>query len=132
MCLGLLKYNIRIFSIQHSKKKSKTLKEKELNHQNQYNKAKQRFENDSSDANSTLLWIAQKELETFYEKKVEGIIRSRARWYEHGEKSSKYFLNLEKRNHVKKHIRKLYINELLTTDPLKILNEQKCFCQELY
>ena len=83
-----LKYNIRIFSIQHSKKKSKTIKEKELNLQNQYNKAKQRFENDSNNANSTLLWIAQKELETFYEKKVEGIIiRSRARWYEHGERS---------------------------------------------
>ena len=72
-------------------------------------------------------------METFYEKKVEGIIiRSRARWYEHGERSSKYFLNLEKRNHVKKHIRKLCINGLLTTVPLRILNEQKRFYQELY
>ena len=104
-----------------------------MNLQSQYNKAKQRFENDSNDTNSTLLWIAQKELETFYEKKVEGIIiRSRARWYEHGERSSKYFLNLEKGNHVKKHIRRLCINGLLTTDPLKILNEPKCFYQELY
>ena len=101
--------------------------------QNKYNKAKQRFENDSNDANSTLLWIAQEKFETFYEKKVEGIIiRSPARWYEHGERSSKYFLNLEKRNHVKKHIRKLDINGFLTTDPLKILNEQKRFYQELY
>ena len=70
---------------------------------------------------------------SFYEKKVEGIIiRSQARWYEHGERSFKYFLNLEKRNHVKKHIRKLCINGLLTTDTLRILNEQKCFYQELY
>ena len=104
-----------------------------MNLQNKYNKAKQRFENDSNDANSTLLWIAQEELETFYETKVEGIIiRSRARWYEHGERSSKYFLNLEKRNYVKKHIRKLDINGVLTTDSLKILNEQKRFYQELY
>ena len=45
-------------------------------------------------------------------KKVEGIIiRARARWHEHGEKNSKYFLNFEKRNHIKKHIRKLYISE---------------------
>ena len=29
------------------------------------------------------------------------IIRARARWHENGEKSTKYFLNLEKRNHVK-------------------------------
>ena len=128
-----LKYNIRNFSIQHSKRKSKIIKEREMNLQNKYNKAKQRFENDSNDANSTLLWIAQEELETFYEKKVEGIIiRSRARWYEHGERSSKYFLNLEKRNHVKMHFRKLDINGVLTTDPLKILNEQKRFYQELY
>ena len=78
-------------------------------------------------------WIAQKELESFYEKKVEGtIIRSLARWYEHGERSSKYFLNLEKRNHVKKHICKLHINGSITTDPLRILNEQKRFYQELY
>ena len=104
-----------------------------MNLQNKYNKVKQRFENDSNDANSTLLWIAQEELETFYEKKVEGIIiRSRARWYEHGERSSKYFLNLETRNRVKKHIRKLSTNGFFTTDPLKILNEQKRFYQELY
>ena len=104
-----------------------------MNLQIKYNKAKQRFENDSNDENSTPLWIAQEELKTFYEKKVEGIIiRSRARRYEHGERSSKYFLNLEKRNHVKKHIRKLSINGFLTTDPLKILNEQKRFYQELY
>ena len=65
-----LNYNIRNFSIQHSKKKkSKTIKERKMNLQNKYNKAKQRFENDSNDANSTLLWIAQEELETFYEKK---------------------------------------------------------------
>ena len=128
-----LKYNIINFSMQHLKKKSKPIKERERSLQNKYNKAKQKFENDSSDANSTLLWTAQEELETFYEKKVEGIIiRSRARWYEHGERSSKYFLNLEKRNHVKKHIRKLHINGFLTTDPLKILNEQKRFYQELY
>ena len=33
---------------------------------------------------------------------------------------------------MKKHIRKLDINGVLTTDPLKILNEQKRFYQELY
>ena len=34
-------------------------------------------------------------------KKNKGIIlRARARWHGHGEKSTKYFLNLEKRNHV--------------------------------
>ena len=54
----------------------------------------------------------------------------RSRWHEYGEKSSKYFLNLEKRNHVKKHI--LSINNSLTTDPTVILAEQKHFYQDLY
>ena len=51
--------------------------------------------------------------------KVGGIIlRARARWHEHGEKNSKYFLNLEKRNHVKKHVRKLHISGVISTDSL--------------
>ena len=60
------------------------------------------------------------------------IIRARARWHEHGEKSTKYFLNLEKRNHIKKHMRKLNVNGSITTDPLNILSEQQRFYQELY
>ena len=72
-------------------------------------------------------------LELFYEEKVKGIIiRARARWHEYGEKSTKYFLNLEKRNHVKKHMRKLNINGSFTTDPFKILSEQQRFYEELY
>ena len=39
------------------------------------------------------------------------IIRSRARWYEDGEKSSKYFLNLEKRNFESKLMPSLKIGE---------------------
>ena len=43
-----------------------------------------------------------------------------------------FFLNLEKRNHVKKHIRKLLINGFLTTDPYRILLEQKHFYEDLF
>jgi len=73
------------------------------------------------------------ELESMYDKKVEGlIIGARARWHEHGEKNSKYFLNLEKRNHIKKHIRKLYFSGVISTDPLSIMNAQKEFYTKLY
>ena len=42
------------------------------------------------------LEIHQIEYDRHYEYIVQGtIIRSRANWYEHGEKSDKYFLNLE-------------------------------------
>ena len=45
-------------------------------------------------------------LEALYNYITEGIImRSKSNWYEFGEKSSKYFLNLEKRNKAKSHVR---------------------------
>ena len=80
------------------------------------------LESDPSDLNKIPLNEINEKLELFYEERVKGIIiRARARRYEHGERSSKYFLNLEKRNHVKKHIRKLTVNNSLTTDPCTIL-----------
>jgi len=65
-------------------------------------------------------------------KKVEGIIvRSRARWHKHGEKSTKYFLNLEKRNHIRKH-RKLNLSGVITTNPFEILEVEKTYYKNLY
>ena len=67
-------------------------------------------------------------------KKTRGaIIRSRARWYEYGEKNSKYFLHLEKVNYRRKYISSL-INHYGTriNDPNEILNEERNFFKELY
>ena len=47
-------------------------------------------------------------------------------------KSSDYFINSEKRIHVKKYMRKLSINNSLTTDPKVILAEQNRFYQDLH
>ena len=44
----------------------------------------------------------------------------------------KYFLNLEKRNHIKKHMPKLKISGSITTDPFNIVSEQQCFYQGPY
>ena len=52
------------------------------------------------------------ELKKIAEHKTKGeIVRSRTRWYEHGERNSKYFMNLEKRAYERKHIVKLKTNE---------------------
>ena len=59
-------------------------------------------------------------------------MRARARWHEHGEKSNKYFLSLEKRNHIRKHIRKLNLSGVITCDPYKILESGKNFYKDLY
>ena len=73
------------------------------------------------------------ELEALYDKKSGGNYRgSRARWHEHVEKNSKYFLNLEKRNNIKKHIRKLLVSGAISTDPFEILNTERRFYEKLY
>ena len=128
-----LKYNIRAHAIQNSIKRAQERNEKEKSLQTEYSRVSEIYENDSNDINADRLNAAKERLELFYEEKVKGIIiRARARWHEHGERSTKYFLNLEKRNHVKKHMRKLNINDSMTTDPLIIISEQKRFYQELY
>ena len=67
------------------------------------------------------------------EEEVEGIIvRSRARWHEHGEKNSSYFPNLEKRNRVKKCVRKLRLSGVITSEPFEILCAEKEFYESLY
>ena len=43
-----------------------------------------------------------------------------------------FFINLEKRKQVKKHIRKLVISGAITTDPYQILSEEKNFYYNLY
>ena len=61
------------------------------------------------------------------------ILRSRARWHEEGERNSKYFYNLEKRNYSKKVVTKLKLKDgSFTTNQLDILNEEKEFYQNLY
>ena len=88
------------------------------------------YENDSNDNNLDRL---KERSESFYEEKLKGvIILARARWHEHSERSTKYFLNLEKTNHVKKHMQKLNINDSMTADALTITSEQKRFYQQLY
>ena len=126
-------YNIRLHAISYSKEKAKLKYEKEQRIQQELKDANRLFENDPSASNRLRLDEIKEKLELFYEEKVKGIvIRARARWHEYGERSTKYFLNLEKRNHVKKHIRKLLISGSITTDPYRILAEQKRFYQNLY
>ena len=108
-----MKYNIRAHTIQLSKRRARERNEREQILQEEYAKAKAKFifETDLNDRNANTLNSAKDTLELFYEEKVKGIIiPARARWHENGEKSTKYFLNLEKRNHIKKHMTKLNIN----------------------
>ena len=76
----------------------------------------------------------ENELNKTYDYKAKGAqIRSRAEWIENGEKSTKYFLSLEKIRQNKKNIRKLTSADGRTlTQPSDILKEQVNFYSNLY
>ena len=58
------------------------------------------------------LYNLKNELEAHRKEKLKGVfIRSKARWVEHGEKPSKYFCSLEKRNYVTKALTMLINNK---------------------
>ena len=61
------------------------------------------------------------------------ILRSKARWHEHGERNTRYFFNLEKRNHIRKTVTKLKIGDnKYVNDQFAILEEEKRFYESLY
>ena len=81
-----------------------------------------------------LLGSKKTELDQIINEKAKGAyIRSRAQNYEEGERNSKYFFNIEKRNSYKKSINKLKIsNSSITEDQSTILEEMKSFYKNLY
>ena len=76
----------------------------------------------------------KRELETIIEHQTKGaILRSKSRWYNEGEKNTKYFFNLEKRHCKQGTISQLKINDedLVQTDK-EILHECESFYRNLY
>ena len=87
------------------------------------------FRSDSHEYN-----MLKKEWENLHQLKTEGaIMRSKVDWAEHGEKNTKFFLNLEKKNYNLKYIKKLIINDSVELrKPAEILEEEKQFYKNLY
>ena len=105
-----LKFKIKTSSITYSKQLAKERKKREEELNFKYQDALNKFQENPSEITRLEMNKFKNELETLYDERVEGIVvRPRARWHEHGEKSSEYFLNLEKHNNIKKHVRKLYL-----------------------
>lgn len=77
---------------------------------------------------------AKHDLEALRKIKIQGyMMRSKVKWLDQGEKTSKYFLNLEKRNYTSKLIPKLRLESgdyVTQTDD--ILKEQRRYYKELY
>ena len=65
----------------------------------------------------------QEELENLRKPIISGlIVRSRTRWHEEGERSSKYFLGLEKRNALRKSVTVIKRGEQILTRTCSILD----------
>jgi hypothetical protein len=58
--------------------------------------------------------------------------RAKTKWYNEGERSNKYFLNLLKRQHEKSEMRSLLIDNNEVSDPEQIRREVTQFYQDLY
>ncbi|CAH3118450.1 unnamed protein product, partial [Porites lobata] len=76
----------------------------------------------------------RRELETIIEYQTKGaILRSKSRWYNEGEKNTKYFLNLEKRHCKQGTITQLEVNDkALIQSHREILHECETFNKNLY
>ena len=92
------------------------------------------LEQENNSLNFDLKISKENELKSLREKKLKGVlIRSRARWLEHGEKPSNFFCNLENRHFVSKRMIGLIDkdeNEL--NDYKDIENEVFNFYKNLY
>ena len=129
-----MKYIVRLFSISYSKELAKTKREREEQLQRKLQIAQAQFEQNSCEEVEKILDECKAKLENFYEENANGlIVRARTRWHEYGEKSTKYFLSLEKRNYTRKHIRKLCLSGVITKNYQKILDSSsEYYIKKLY
>ena len=129
-----IKMNIRGYTIKYASSKTKTRNLLITTLEKKINDLENQFIMTNDHTILLRIDTLKKELESEVKYKTQGsIIRSRTQWYEEGEKSSKYFLNLEKRNFNNKRINKLQLedNSMITNDK-DILNEEKLFYSNLY
>ena len=101
----MIKLKVREKSLRYSKIKTKQAKQREISIEQTIAKLQEELDNINTD--DTLpshleekLNESRLKLEKIVEFRTKGaILRSKTRWYNEGEKNTKYFLNLEKRHY---------------------------------
>jgi len=129
----LIKYKIRQVSMKYSKERAREKRERVSNIENMLQTCEENCSRCPSKENFEQLEVLKIEYDDIYRELAEGaIIRSKATWYEKGERSNKYFLNLESHNKIKSSVRKIFNREgALITDPRKIRQEIERFYSDL-
>ena len=135
----MIKLKVREQTLRYAKtKKTKMLREEE-EVEKKINILQRQIDSVCNNANEKLAINIQleqktKELEKIIEYRTKGsILRAKCRWYNEGEKNSKYFLNLEKRHYKNGVISQLKLgdNEFASSDK-EILSEWETFYRNIY
>ena len=135
----MIKLKVREKSLRYSKIKTKQTKQSEIYVEQTIARLQKELDNRNTDdtLSSHLeeqLNESRLELEKIIEFRTKGaILRSKTRWYNEGEKNTKYFLNLEKRHYKQGTISQIKLNDrdFVTSDE-KILTECVSFYKNLY
>ena len=134
----LVKMELRGLTIPYAKNKAKNIRKKEKDLQKRLSDLDLHFSNsiDSAQVNhlEAEYFQLKHDLCLIYENKGKGsIVRSKTKWIEQGEKPTKYFLNLEKRNYNHRKITELkHSDGTSVTKEEEILKEIERFYKDLY
>ena len=101
--------------------------------ENKLKECQEIFDTFPKENNAIQLETIKSEYNSLYDYIIQGnVIRSRANWYEHGEKNNKYFLNLESRRMSNSCVRELFDKGgKLISSPKLTLSELHDFYTEL-
>jgi len=130
----MIKMEIRSFTLFFSKRRAEQRRNDEEILQQELINLQRKIGLDPSEENVSKFYNVKFKLNQLSLLKTKGAMtRSKARWCEQGERNSKYFYRLERRNHSTKYITELKLSDkTTTTKPKEILNEEYRFYKELY
>ena len=134
----LIKMEIRNATISYAKYKAKVSRDRAEDIKRQLEQLDDTICNNffSPDTNQILLHYdnLKSELQSLYENKgKQAMFRAKCRWVEQGERPTKYFFNMEKRNYNKKTIRELRLEDESTTiNDKQILDQIEVYFRDLY
>ena len=129
----MLKMEIRSFTISYCKKTAKNKKNEEAALQQQFSSLHKLMCANPGQETIAKFYEVKLKLEQISMHKTEAaMIRSKARWCEQGERSTRYFFNLEKRNRSNNYITKLKVGDSTLVTPAEILKEELRYYQNLY
>ena len=129
----MCKIKVREFAMKFSKERNRKNSKLYKTMYDEYTEVCRKVDNSRTKKDIERMMELKKEIEKWHTHLCKGaFIRSRERWMEQGEKSTKYFLNLEKRNGKRKELDCISKNGKIITGNENILKEITKYYRELY